>query len=295
MTIALNSVRSTRLFISTLLLLLSFGVVSRPSLAKPPGTGIATPAPVNSATTVTAETLTAEQWNARGDDRFTTDIKSAIEAYTQAIKLAPKEVNYYYSRARAYAENNDKLLALADYNQIIKLQPESADAYGSRAIFYCYKDGDYQKAIADWDQVVKLMPTSVSLSQRADCLVKSGDHKNAIVGYTKAIEWSKQALGSDPKVISWTDAETYISRGKSYQAIGDSKAAIADFDQAMKVKSDEFVDAKYLLATAYYQRALVKLSLGQKAEALKDFKAAAERNENAENYEEIMKYIKELQ
>jgi tetratricopeptide (TPR) repeat protein len=286
MTILLNSVRSTRLFFSTLLLLLSFGAVSSRSTANP--------TPVNPAAIVIAETLTAEQWNARGDDRFSTDIKGAIEAYTQAIKLAPKEVNYYYSRARSYAANNDKVRALADYNQIIQLQPDSADAYGSRAIFYCYRDGDYQKAIADWDQAVKLMPTSISLSQRADCLVKSGDHKNAIIGYTNAIEQSKQSLGFDPKVITWADAETYISRGKSYQAIGNSKAAIADFEQAMTVKSDEFVDTNQLIATAYYQRALVKLSLGQKQAALQDFQQAA-KTSSGEESEQIMKYIKELQ
>ena len=232
MNFALNFTRSTRLVFLTLLLLLSFGAMSSRSLA--------TPASVSPTTIVIAETLTAEQWMERGNDKYSQDVKGAIEDYTQAIKLDPNNADYYDVRARAYVENNDKVRALADYNQIIKLEPKRSNSYALRAIFYC-NEGDYKKGIIDWNQTVKLMPTSVSLSQRGDCRVKMGDHKNAIV----------------------------------------------DFDQALKLdpKSGDI----------YNSRALAKLSLGQKQAALQDLNQAAKAYGSGEEYDQIMKSIKELQ
>lgn len=282
MTIAINSVRSTRFVLSGFLLLLSLGVVSRPAIANPsPNTPI-----------VIAETLTAEQFRERGDQRSTEDVKGAIEDYTKAIQLAPKEIEYYIARGMAYFRNNDKVRALADYGQAIKISPDIADGYYARAIFYC-EEGNYPKAIADWDQAVKRVSSSVSLSQRADCLVKSGDHKGAIVGYTDSIEWSAQAGGSEGLI--WGDAITFISRGKSYQAIGNSNAAIADFDKALTVKKDDFANIQSIRGDAYHQRALVKLSLGQKQAALQDFQQAAKSYGSGDEYDQIMKSIKELQ
>lgn len=286
MTISLNSVRSTRLFFSTLLLLLSFGAVSSRSIANP--------APVIPTTIEIAETLTAEQWMERGYGKYSQDFKGAIEDYTQAIKLDPNNADYYGVRAQAYVENNDKVRALADYNQIIKLEPERANSYGLRAIFYC-NEGDYKKGITDWDQAAKMMEEYAIWTGRAECLAKSGDYKKAIVVYTNAIEWSAKSIGADPKVITWTDATVYIGRGKGYQSIGNSKAAIADFDKAVTVKDSDYGNYGSIRGDAYNQRALAKLSLGQKQAALQDFKKAAEQYGSGEEYDQIMKSIKELQ
>jgi tetratricopeptide (TPR) repeat protein len=285
MTFALNSVRSTRLVFSTLLLLLSFGAVSSRSLATPPG--IVTPASANPVPIVIAETLTAEQWREQGDNRSNEDVKGSIADYTQAIQLAPNEMDYYHARAKAYIRNNDKERALADFNQAIKVQPDSPSAHGERAIFYC-TEGDYKNAIADWDQTVKMLPVAVTFSQRANCLVKMGDHKNAIVGYTNAIELNAKMEPPHSKLKQLFDAMDYFSRGQSYQALGNSKAAITDFDQALKLMPNE--------AEIYYERAIVKRSLGQKQAAIQDFKKSVELYGigNSDRVENALKQIAEL-
>jgi tetratricopeptide (TPR) repeat protein len=84
----------------------------------------------------------------------------------------------------------------------------------------------------------------------------------------------------------------YVERGQAYQALGNSKAAIVDFDQALTFKTDDYY---YERGYVYNQRALAKQSLGQKQAALQDFKKAAEEYGSGEEYEQIMKSIKELQ
>ena len=270
MTIAINSVRSTRFVLSTFLLLLSFGVVGRPA--------IATPSP-NAPILIAQEKLTAEQWREKGDEKFSTDLPGAIAAYTQAIKLAPNDEYHYYARATAYVANNDNVRALQDYNQAIRIAPKSGNAYASRAIFYCSKND--QKAIADWDRAVQLTPDNrVVESQRADCLMTLRKYQAAIDGYTKAIK-----LETNDQ--SQFEAENYLKRGKGYQILGNVKAAIADFNQAIKLAPNN--------GDAYYMRALAKRSIRQKQEALQDFKQAAKYLEGTQEFEQIMTYIKELQ
>ena len=47
----------------------------------------------------------------------------AIQAFTEALKLNPRNVHAYFARGCAWAERGDLEKAIADYNEAIRLDP----------------------------------------------------------------------------------------------------------------------------------------------------------------------------
>ncbi len=56
----------------------------------------------------------------------------AIECFTEAIRLCAGFTNAYFARARAYNDNGDFDLAIADCTKILQLDPDHFRAYRLR-------------------------------------------------------------------------------------------------------------------------------------------------------------------
>ncbi|MFM2433260.1 MAG: repeat-containing protein YrrB, partial [Cyanobacteriota bacterium] len=85
-------------------------------------------------------------------------------------------------------------------------------------------------------------------------------------------------------------ATAYNGRGNARFALGDNNGAIADYDQAIKLKPDN--------AEAYYNRGIARSALGDKKGAVNDYQQAADlykQQGKTTDYEDALNKIKKLQ
>jgi tetratricopeptide (TPR) repeat protein len=81
----------------------------------------------------------------------------AIDDYTAAIKLSPKDAQHWGNRGYAWRNKKDLPKALADLNEAIRLDPKSATWFTNRGALRL-EMGDYSAAIADLKQALLIDP-----------------------------------------------------------------------------------------------------------------------------------------
>jgi len=186
------------------------------------------------------------------------DYDMAIEDFTEALKLQPKNGAIYTLRGRAYVGKaealKDELIernrkdgkltkdaifkeltkpspervkvydqAIKDFTRAIQLEPQNAVNYKERGDVYIEKNND-DKALADFSQAIKLDPYDV------DAYKKRGITYNRKKDYSKAIADCNQAIRLNPN-----DADAYICRGSVYLGKGDYDKAYADYNQVLRL------------------------------------------------------------
>ena len=105
---------------------------------------------------MTAEAESAAEAFAKGNSFLDhNDLRSAISAFTDAIRLDPQHVETYYLRGLAYAKSGELDKAIADYTEAIHLDPKYAAAYQRRGMAY-EKKGNKLAAEKDYTQAKKL-------------------------------------------------------------------------------------------------------------------------------------------
>jgi tetratricopeptide (TPR) repeat protein len=80
--------------------------------------------------------------------------QEAIQDYSEAIKIQPKDPRIYEQRAAVEMKTYDYDKALADYSELIKLKPNEIRYLNYRAYVYEVKD-DLQNSLADTEKVLK--------------------------------------------------------------------------------------------------------------------------------------------
>jgi tetratricopeptide (TPR) repeat protein len=83
------------------------------------------------------------------------EFKKAIEMYTQAIQIFPRNAIYYSNRALAYIKLEEYGRALEDANKAIELDPKYIKAYFRRGCCYLAL-GKYVEALQDLRRVIIL-------------------------------------------------------------------------------------------------------------------------------------------
>ncbi len=128
------------------------------------------------------------------------DYQGASEDYTEAIKIAPKNINSYIQRGHARHFLKDYHAAIKDYTQAIQIAPENVTAYVKRgdAQYYIKK---YQAAIDDYTIAIRLSPDSAdAYKARGFVYLKLKNRQEAIKDYQKAaILYKKQGAKNDLK------------------------------------------------------------------------------------------------
>ena len=187
----------------------------------------------------------------------------AIEAYSNAINLNPRNANTHNNRGIAYAEKGKLDNAIEDYNITIQLRPDYANVNYNKRIVYTNK-GNYGLAI---QEAIKMIELNLEFSQtyhnRAVAYSKKGEIELAIKDYTKAIE-----LYPD-------DPNTYYDRGNTYYEKGDYDRAIEDYTEAIEL-NPAFV-------SAYINRGNVYGNKNDYDRAIKDHTKAIELNPKSAN------------
>jgi tetratricopeptide (TPR) repeat protein len=189
------------------------------------------------------------------------NIQSAINDYTQAIKLDRNFIEAYLNRGTAFLslallnqENPQK--AVDDFNGAIQLP--SDDITRAYALFrraHAYSElGNRQSSIEDYTRSVQLYPNNPdAYNNRGIVRAELGDVKGAIEDYTEAIR-------IDPNYVA-----AYSNRGAE-RKLDDPKGAIEDLTQAIRI------DPKY--GAAYVNRGTVRAELGDVKGAIEDYTAA---------------------
>ena len=186
----------------------------------------------------------------------------AIEAYTAAIDLSPKDSGNYYNRGDVYFELKEYDKAVEDYSEVIELDSKHYDAYNSRG--YCYYElGNHAKAIKDYTKAIELNPGfEIAYNNRGTTYLNIREYQKAFNDLTKAIELAPQIPNP-------------------YKHMGTLKYECQEYEEALEYLN-KAIDLRQFYKDAYETRAKVYHALGDHEKAKKD-EERAEALSNTEN------------
>jgi TonB family protein len=127
-------------------------------LPKPLPTPVATPVPVAIATPTPTPVPTPDFafYRKRADENVGKgEYALAVNDYSKAIELNPKEVSVYLNRGLAHYNQKNYDLATADYDKAIELNPKDSMLYFNRGNSF-EKMGNLQKAAVDYQKAFEL-------------------------------------------------------------------------------------------------------------------------------------------
>lgn len=208
-----------------------------------------------------ADPAAAQRFNSEGRRKAQAgDNKAAIADYDQAIEKNPNDAAAYINRGVAQHRLGDTGAAIRDYEQALKLDPKSAVLYSNLSYAY-YDRQNYDKALETGNQAVALNGSSAEAHiNLANARSKKGDYAGAMQDYTQAI-----TLRPPAPIL----AGAYNNRGNAQLALNNTRAAIGDYNRAIRLKSD--------YADAYYNLGLAQQALGNRSGAISNLQKAAER------------------
>ncbi len=221
------------------------------------------------------------------------EVERAIVDASRAIRLEPRSVLAYLTRALFLQSKGSFEAALKDANEALGLAPRNADAYAARAMIYLDKQ-DLARSIADYAKAIDLYPNNWRLrAAKAEALRQKGNLQLALQDYDGALALSPDAVEIyNGRGIVWRDkgdyerslldfseailhnpnySHAYINRGEIRYLKRDIASALADFDKALAIGAN---------AIAYSYRGRAWLALDDKERAFADFREALRMSPN---------------
>jgi tetratricopeptide (TPR) repeat protein len=161
----------------------------------------------------------------------------AITDLSQSLELQPNNSQAYALRASALAAGGQTAAAIADANEAIRRNSTNVDNYLLRATMH-QRAGEVQPALEDYNQAITAAPQSEkAYLGRATLLRTSGQLVPSVKDCYKAIE------------LSPSDPAAYLCRAEFYIASGAPQPALADINQAL-MNGQNPAQAATLLAAA---------------------------------------------
>lgn len=163
------------------------------------------------------------------------DYDSALADMNEALRLDPKEVSYYFNRARIKYHQDDLQGAMADYDHILQLDPGNTMTYYNRGLLRM-QVGERNKAISDFSAVIKAEPDNYfAIYNRALLYDMIGSYSKAIADFNVVLE-------------QYPDfAAGFFARSEAKRKMGDMKGGEKDFmlalDLQKKTKYDPIDEA----------------------------------------------------
>lgn len=114
------------------------------------------------------------------------DNDTAMEEYSEAIRLLPDNGQFYNDRGRLYAARDDYARAIADYDEAIRLNSGYSTAFNGRGLAY-YFTGDDARALGDFNTAIGQQPNyGQAINNRGNVEMRDGALDHAIDDYTEA-------------------------------------------------------------------------------------------------------------
>ena len=169
-----------------------------------------------------------------GDRHFKNgNYEEAIAAYTEYLRLKPRDIKTIYNRGRAYEELGQYEKALTDFRKVIKEDPLNVNGYLSIANDYYHRLKDYENTIFFSDKALKFDENNVlGYTLKGKAHQKLGQLDEALTSYNAAISINKE----------FPDA--YLSRGSLRIYKKQTSKACTDFKLAKSLgagQADELI------------------------------------------------------
>ena len=253
------------------------------------------------ASTARAAIERAEKFAGDGNHR------DAVASYAEALRLAGNDntlrVAALKGRAASYGELNQYADQITDLTEAIRLEPNDPDNYAFRSHGYYFLK-EYDRALSDQTRAIQMNSRSgYYFSLRGRTNLAKMDYISAVADYSDAIRLSPQT------------GLYYARRGAAHGARGDFARALNDYDQAIKLAPGEanylreradiyiaradssaasrtddlnrakadldgILRSKDVMPADIEKRGLVFEKLGNRTDALADFRAALARDPN---------------
>jgi len=234
-------------------------------------------------------TTQATKYKEKGNEAFKAGNHSkAIEFYTYATELDPRNPIFFTNRSTAYFKMKKWDKSLRDANKAIKCDPNWAKGYYRKGMVLMELE-NFKDALPALDKAQKLKPNNDSFSKAvvtcksklvqgmsaaeiyktdANALFKQGKIDKAIELYTTGIKTCQ----SDPK-DQLVKADLYANRAACYRQLYESKNVVHDCTESLKLNPQH--------VKALIRRGQALESLEKFKEALKDFTHASYLAPNA--------------
>ena len=209
--------------------------------------------------------------------RLRGQLREALESYTYALNMTPRNVPILLDRAALYLELGESEPARIDYSLVLDIQPDNTEALRMRAYIYTEAD-DYKSARADYDHLLRLQPADFNgrLGLAMLCQ-KEGKLKDALAILDGMVD--EKSEGTSMQTAP-AHAVVYVARAGIQQELGNLPMALMDLEEAIRLDPSR--------PEAYLMRGQIHLSRGKKKEARADFEKALELGMPAADIEELL-------
>jgi tetratricopeptide (TPR) repeat protein len=194
------------------------------------------------------------------------DYESAREALTEAIESGQEVAIAYANRCYANEAMGDYDAAVSDCDEALRLDREGGTGDGfprwevlnNRGVAKLGK-ADYEGALGDFDAAIQEQPDyAAAYANRGRAYLDQERQDDAIEALSRAIEL-------DPELT-----EAYGNRGLAHEGLGENDQALADYTRAIELSHDP---------QAYFNRAMLRYTLGYFDDAYDDFNEVVAREE----------------
>jgi tetratricopeptide (TPR) repeat protein len=185
---------------------------------------------------------------------ISTELKSAIEDYTQVLAIDSLNKEALQAQAKIYLKTAQFRKAENDYFTLHKMDAKNA-AYLMHLADLYLSENNYHKAIAWYDSALILTPKNL------EAIVNKGICYHALKKYTMAIQTFNDALDIDT-----TFAHAYVNLANSYLALQQYKKALKASSDAIKYDVNNPI--------AFYNRGIAFHYLLKNAKACADWEKA---------------------
>ncbi len=194
-------------------------------------------------------------YNSWGDfESYSGDKNSAVQKYTEAVRLFPRYPTAFYNRGKTLEENGNIVAAIRDYDNAIKLNHNYAPYYNSRGWVY-YESGNKKAAMLDYDTALTInhdLPEAYN--NRGWAYYEAGNLKAAMSDYNRAIA----------SLPSFT--KPYYNRAIVKADQGDLAGAVADYNALININNND--------SLAYFNRGVIRMNQKDMPGACADWKTA---------------------
>ena len=209
--------------------------------------------------------------------RLRGQLREALESYTYALNMIPRNVPILLDRAALYLQLGEADKARVDYSLVLDIQPDNTEALRMRAYAYVELQ-DYKSARADYDHLLRLQPQDYNgrLGLAMLCQ-KEGKLKEALAILDGMVE--EKSEGTSLQTAP-AHAVVYVARAGVQQELGNLPMALMDLEEAIRLDPSRY--------EAYLVRGQIRLSRGEKKEARADFEKAVELGLPAEEAADLL-------
>ena len=167
-------------------------------------------------------------WNCKALTLYSLDrYDSAVNAYDEAIKIAPEDVWLWNNRGEAYARLQQTEKAVFDFKRAIDLAPgKSFVSWNNLGKLY-YQQQEYTQAIEAYEQALTVKPDYLP------ALIGLGNVRKSSKLYDQAVESYNQALAINPDYH-----EAWYGKGSVAEYLRQYRNAQKYYNRATQLKPD---------------------------------------------------------